>query len=131
MYATSHVFSGSENISADQDINGVTYCDIPWLLSNDPSVELLRDSLDLQLSSSQSRLPRFAALGIDAYQIIPHLQRLAAHEYDRYDGVTGKLSVGGQNRVFRELVWAKFQDGRPQSIPSTAPQPSDQFISQQ
>lgn len=131
VYATSHVFSGSENISADQDINGVTYCDIPWLLSNDPSVELLRDSLDLQLSSSQSRLPRFAALGIDAYQIIPHLQRLAAHEYDRYDGVTGKLSVGGQNRVFRELVWAKFQDGRPQSIPSTAPQPSDQFISQQ
>ena len=130
VYATSHVFSGNENISADQDINGITYCDIPWLLSNDPPVELFRDSLDLQLTSSQSRLPRFAALGIDAYQIIPHLQRLAAYEYDRYDGMTGKLSVGGQNRIFRELIWAKFQDGRPQSL-STTSQPSLQFTSQQ
>ncbi len=132
VYATSHVFSGNENTSADQDINGITYCDIPWLLSNDPSVELLRDSLDLQLSSSQSRLPRLAALGIDAYQIIPHLQRLAANDYDRYDGMTGKLSISGQNRVYRELNWAKFQDGHPQSLnTNTAMKRPSQFISQQ
>ena len=130
VYATSHVFTGNENISADQDINGVTYCDIPWLLSDDPSFELLRDSLDLQLTSSQSKLPRFAALGIDAYQIIPHLQRLAAYEYDRYDGMTGKLSIAGQNRIYRELIWAKFKNGHPESLnyPST---PLPQVISQQ
>ncbi len=130
VYATSHVFTGNENISADQDINGVTYCDIPWLLSEDPAFELLRDSLDLQLTSSQSKLPRFAALGIDAYQIIPHLQRLAAYEYDRYDGTTGKLSIVGQNRIYRELIWAQFKDGQPQSLgypPTTIPQ----VISQQ
>lgn len=120
VYATSHIFSGNENISADQDINGIKYCDIPWLLSSDPEVELMRDSLDLQLSSSESRFPRFAALGIDAYQIIPHLQRLAAHEYDYYEGMTGKLSIGEQNRIFRELTWAQFQNGRPQALyPST------------
>ena len=116
VYATSHVFSGNENIAADQDINGITYCDIPWLLSNDTSIELLRDSLDLQESSSPSRLPRFAALGIDAYQIIPHLQRLAAYEYDSYHGTTGRLSIHSDNRIYRELIWAKFQNGRPQII---------------
>ena len=116
VYATSHIFSGNENISADQDINGVTYCDIPWLLSKDTSIELLRDSLDLQESSSPSQLPRFAALGIDAYQIIPHLQRLAAYEYDSYHGTTGRLSVHEDNRIYRELIWAKFQKGRPQTI---------------
>ncbi len=116
VYATSHVFSGNENLSADQDINGITYCDVPWLLSNDPSMALLKDSLDLQSSSSSSRLPRFAALGIDAYQVIPHLQRLAANDFDRYDGTTGKLSVDAQNRIYRELVWAKFKKGRPESL---------------
>ena len=116
VYATSHVFSGNENLSADQDINGITYCDVPWILSNDPSMALLKDSLDLQSSSSSSRLPRFAALGIDAYQIIPHLQRLAANDFDRYDGTTGKLSVDTQNRIYRELVWAKFKKGRPESL---------------
>ncbi len=119
VYATSHVFSGNENISADQDINGITYCDVPWLLSSDPTVELLRDSLDLQSSSSSSRLPRFAALGIDAYQVIPHLQRLAANNFDRYQGTTGKLSVDAQNRIYRELVWAKFNKGRPESLGAT------------
>ena len=116
VYATSHIFSGNENISADQDIEGITYCDIPWLLSNSPKVELLRDSFELQLSNSESRLPRFAALGVDAYRIIPHLQRLAAHKNDYYEGMTGKLSVGGQNRIFRKLAWAQFRKGRPQAL---------------
>lgn len=116
VYATSHVFSGNENISADKDIDGITYCDVPWILSNDPAMELLKDSLDLQASSSSSRLPRFAALGIDAYQVIPHLQRLAANNFDRYEGTTGKLSVDTQNRIYRELVWAKFEKGRPESL---------------
>ena len=132
VYATSHVFSGNENISADQDINGITYCDVPWLLSTDPSMELLRDSLDLQSSNSSSRLPRFAALGIDAYQVIPHLQRLAANDFDRYQGTTGKLSVDPQNRIYRELIWAKFEKGRPESLgitPSLVPDYSAQLNS--
>lgn len=119
VYSTSHVFSGNENISADQDINGITYCDVPWLLSDDPSMELLRDSLDLQSTSSSARLPRFAALGIDAYQVIPHLQRLAANNFDRYQGTTGKLSVDSQNRIYRELFWAKFEKGKPEPLGAT------------
>ena len=118
VFATSHVYSGNENISADQDINGITYCDVPWLLTDDPSIALLKDSLDLQASSSSSRLPRFAALGIDAYRVIPHLQRLAANEFDRYDGTTGKLSIDSQNRIYRELVWAKFNKGKPETLGS-------------
>ena len=113
VYATSHIFSGNENISADQDINDIQYCDIPWLLSRDTEVELLRDSSDLQLSSYESRLPRFTALGVDAYRITPHLQRLAAHKYNQYEGMTGKLSISGQNQIFRKLTWAQFRNGRP------------------
>jgi len=129
VFATSHIFSGNENISADQDINGVTYCDLPWLLSDDPSMELLRDTLDLQTSSSSSRLPRFAALGIDAYQVIPHLQRLSANDFDRYQGTTGKLSIDAQNRIYRELIWAKFEKGRPESLGET-PNISQDFSAQ-
>ena len=120
VYATSHIFSGNENISADQDINGITYCDVPWLLSPDQSMELLRDSLDLQSASSSSKLPRFEALGIDAYQVIPHLKRLAVNDFDRYQGTTGKLSIDSQNRIYRELIWAKFEKGRPELLDTTS-----------
>lgn len=114
VYATSHIFSGNVNISADQDINDILYCDIPWLLSDSPGVELLRDSSGLQLPGGEARLPRFAALGVDAYRVIPHLQRLAAHKYNQFEGMTGKLSIGGQNRIFRKLTWAQFRNGRPE-----------------
>ncbi|MEJ2116335.1 MAG: penicillin-binding protein activator, partial [Gammaproteobacteria bacterium] len=72
-----------------------------------------------QSTSSSSKLPRFAALGIDAYQVIPHLQRLAANDFDRYQGTTGKLSIDSQNRIYRELIWAKFENGRPESLDTT------------
>ena len=116
VYATSHIFSGNENISADQDIEGITYCDIPWILSDSPKVELLRDSFDLQLSSSESRLPRFAALGVDAYRIVPHLSRLAAYKDDHFEGMTGILSIDSNNRIFRKLSWAQFEKGRPRAF---------------
>ena len=119
VFATSHIFTGNENISADQDINGIIYCDVPWILSDDPSMALLKDSLDLQSTSSASRLPRLAALGIDAYQVIPHLQRLAANDFDRFEGATGKLSIDPQNRIYRELIWAEFRKGQPITLGST------------
>ena len=116
VYATSHIFSGNENISADQDIEGITYCDIPWILSDSPKVELLRDSFDLQLSSSKSRLPRFAALGVDAYRIVPHLSMLAAYKDNHFEGMTGILSMDSNNRIFRKLSWAQFKKGRPRAF---------------
>ncbi len=127
VYATSHIFSGKENTSADQDINDIIYCDIPWLLSTDPVVELLRDLSDLQLSNNQSHLPRFAALGVDTYQIIPHLRYLATYENERYSGMTGKISIGKQNRIYRELTWAKFKSGFPQKLRTETLAPSNLF----
>ena len=120
VYATSHIFSGNENISTDQDIEGITYCDLPWILSKSPKVELLRDSFDLQLSSSKARLPRFVALGVDAYRIVPYLPRLAAYKDDHFEGMTGMLNLGSNNRIFRKLTWAQFEKGRPRAFNSFA-----------
>merc|ERR1712000_3169 len=34
VYATSHVFSGVVNSLKDRDLNGVRFCDVPWLLES-------------------------------------------------------------------------------------------------
>jgi len=117
IYSTSHVFSGVENISRDRDINGVLYCDIPWLLKPSADHEILRELLELEAGDNYQLLPRFAALGIDAYYLPTKLAELAALPYERYNGLTGKLKVVQGNKIFRELNWAKFINGRPTILP--------------
>ena len=117
VYSTSHIFSGIENISSDRDINDVLYCDIPWILDPTDDQELMRELLELEAGDSYKLLPRFAALGVDAYYLPLKLAELAALPYERYNGLTGKLSIQSSNKVYRELNWAKFINGKPIILP--------------
>ena len=122
VYSTSHIFSGIENISKDRDIDDVVYCDIPWLLKPSPDHELMREILQLETGNTYELLPRFAALGIDAYYLPTRLAELAALPHERYDGLTGKLRIENNNKIFRELNWAKFINGKPTLLPQFTPE---------
>ncbi|MDW3096298.1 MAG: penicillin-binding protein activator [Gammaproteobacteria bacterium] len=117
VYSTSHVFSGIENVLRDRDVNGVLYCDIPWLLKPSADHEIMRELLELEAGEAYHLLPRFAALGIDAYYLPLKLAELAALPYERYNGLTGKLRVQDGSKIFRELNWAQFVNGRPTLLP--------------
>ena len=117
IYSTSHVFSGIENIARDRDINGVVYCDIPWLLQPSHDHELIREILILESGEAYQLLPRFAALGIDAYQLPVKLAELAALPYERFNGLTGNIKMRSGNKLYRELNWAQFVNGKPVLLP--------------
>lgn len=117
IYSTSHVFSGIENIARDRDINGVVYCDIPWLLQPSHDHELIREILVLESGEAYQLLPRFAALGIDAYQLPVKLAELAALPYERFNGLTGNIKMRAGNKLYRELNWAQFVNGKPVLLP--------------
>ena len=117
VYSTSHVFSGIENISRDRDVNDVLYCDMPWLLKPSADHEIMRELLELEAGETYHLLPRFAALGIDAYYLPLKLAELAALPYERYNGLTGKLRIEEGNKIFRELNWAQFVNGKPTLLP--------------
>lgn len=110
VYATAHTYSGIPNPSLDIDLNNITFCDIPWLFpdsyQNEPSQMSLRN-IWRQLPNKYLRL---LALGIDSFNIIAHLDQL---NVSPYSGATGTLSLNQENRITRELVCAKFIDGKP------------------
>ncbi|HEY9052238.1 MAG TPA: penicillin-binding protein activator [Gammaproteobacteria bacterium] len=112
VYATSHAFTGNINTQADRDIDELYYCDMPWIL-NPPGP--LKQSLE-KYWPEQENYTRFFALGTDAYNILPFIARLKAKSYERFSGQTGNLYLGPFNRLHRELLWAQFDNGRPQLI---------------
>ncbi len=120
VYATSHVYSGHLDSNADRDLDGVIFCDLPWTLTTDN--EFKRDFNTTW--KDQRTYTRLFALGIDAYNIVQNLQYLQAHEYARFSGETGSISIDENLRLHRELLWAKFKNGKPVYLDLTIP-PAD------
>jgi len=113
VYATSHIFTGRGDPNKDTDLDGILFPDMPWMLVGDGRVAELRKTLQTSWPYTQTGLDRLFALGVDAYAIIPHLNRLSSENAVRFGGVTSGLSLGRGGRLHRQLLWAQFRKGVP------------------
>ncbi|VAX10242.1 Penicillin-binding protein activator LpoA [hydrothermal vent metagenome] len=120
VYTTSHVYSGIPDAEQDRDLEGVKFPDIPWLLANDEDDPLAQDTLAAFFPNAKLRYQRLYAMGIDGFNLLPHLERLRTSPWETLDGQTGNLYLDGINQVHRRLVWAQIQKGIP-SILGYAP----------
>ena len=116
VYATSHVFSATGDQNQYNDMNGIRFCETPWLLdANDP----LRRQVTAQWPQAGGALGRLYAMGVDAYRLAPRLGQLKALPDSRIDGLSGSLSMDAAQRVERQLPWAQFVSGQVQRLPDT------------
>ena len=111
VYATSMVYAGQTNRSADNDLNGITFCDIPLLLDNQPRYVQQRQQLRALWSDNYQQRARFYALGGDAYALTMQLNHLALSPHVSIDADTGRLSLTADHHIYRTLTWAKMQKG--------------------
>lgn len=114
-FATSHIYAGMLNAGLDHDLDGVEFCDVPWLF--DAVVGMPKHSeIANTLDSARGAGARLFAMGLDAYQLVPYLDWLAQHRDAYLPGATGQLTIDGIGRVQRVLTWARFQDGVAQPV---------------
>lgn len=115
IYATSSVYSGTPNPRMDSDLNGVTFCDIPWLIQTPQHNPMgTPDSAVQQLWPDQPRAQlRLYAMGVDAYEVIPRLPSMKMSSDVTFKGATGTLSLDDRQRIQRELPCTWFVDGVP------------------
>lgn len=119
VYSTSYLYSGNEAPELDTDINGVFFTDIPWVLKNENSV--IRDIVDANWAADRSQYNRLYALGVDAYMIIPNLERLSQQQTISYSGNTGDLYMNSEGYIRRKSTWAQFQNGIPRLLKKDLP----------
>ncbi|MCW9057728.1 MAG: penicillin-binding protein activator [Gammaproteobacteria bacterium] len=113
VYSISTVYAGAADAQRDADLNGIRFCDIPWVLAPQDSRPELREQLDRLWPVEMQRHPRLFALGIDAYELLPYLQPQGLRYFD---GTTGTLSLDSQRHLYRELRWAEIHRGRPRLL---------------
>ena len=116
VYSTSHVFTGQGNPATDVDLDGIMFGDMPWMLVGDGKVQSLRQTLQRDWPSAHTQVDRLYALGVDAYAIIPQLNRISSENSIHFSGVTSGLSLDRDGRLHRQLLWAQFRKGVPQLL---------------
>lgn len=121
VYATSQIYEGFNNASLDRDMDGVRFCDMPWMLPSNHPLASLRGEIARLWPARQQRYARLYALGIDALQIAPYLQGLRDGTFSRHPGVSGDLYLDKERRVHRDLQWAEFSNGLPVALPDAPP----------
>jgi len=110
VFGTSHVYGGVDDAGANRDLDGVEFCDAPWLFDAQPGLPSHADVAS-QLPAARGPAARLFAFGMDAWNLAPYIDWLRDHAGSYLPGASGQLTADQFGRVRRVLVWAKFEDG--------------------
>ena len=110
--AMSRVYGGTPLPALDRDLDGLEFCDAPWIIGSASGVPS-REELAPSVRNIQGPALRLFAFGMDAYRLLGYVDWLSGRPYSFINGATGELSVDEARQVRRELAWARFQDGVP------------------
>ncbi len=114
-FGTSRVAAIDNDIKSNRDLNTIHYTDAPWVLDREVRKSTLYRQIADNFPDTIDVFGKLYALGIDSWLIINNLEQLSSNPSARLSGYTGKLSLAPDGRVERELLWARYDDGR--SVP--------------
>ena len=106
IYATSHIYNGTQQISLDNDLSGIEFCAMPWTLANQ-----LPDGVSPN-KEMHTALKHLYVLGYDAFLIsrkFPQMQQ--KYPPNTLYSATGILDLI-DGKVKRKTGWAKFKNGK-------------------
>jgi outer membrane PBP1 activator LpoA protein len=110
LFATSHIYAAEEDPGLDRDLDGVIFCDAPWLFDAQPGLPKRADIARDQ-PTANGVAARLFAFGMDAYALLPYLDWLRAHPHSYLPGATGQLTLDSFGRVLRTPIWVQFVNG--------------------
>lgn len=115
MYGTSSLYAGYPNPNRDRDLDNVVFDDMPWVLPGalDSTLTEIQTNIQTLFPNSNHQFKRLYAFGVDAYLLIPALQKLSSSR-SGMNGATGQLYLSPNQYVYRKLDWAKFVNGVPE-----------------
>lgn len=112
VFATSSVYAGNANALKDKDLDGVIFCDIPWVFAHQMGTRNWPEQFN-----SYNRL---YALGMDSHALATQLNRLILFPADGSNESNGTLYLKSSQQVARVLEWGQFKQGLAHSLGETA-----------
>jgi len=110
-YATSDAWE--PGLTSNQDLEGLLFPDMPWVLSGGPGVERLRAATAAAFGDANRSRSKLYAFGHDAWLLATALRARNGTDATSIlvDGATGRVSFDEAGRTRRELDWAQVRGG--------------------
>lgn len=118
VYATSHAYTGDNLPQRDMDLNGLLIPDVRWAIPQMAYTDAAYQAVKQQSGSQFGEIVRLAAMGADAYRLIPELNRMSRSADLTFTGATGDLTINNTGQIIRQSPWATFRDGTIEAISS-------------
>lgn len=115
IYAMASVYSGTPNPSLDNDLNGIIFCDSPWII-NPAGRNSQLNAVATQLLTHKAAQERLFAFGADAYTVAKNIHQFSASPQFSIRGVTGELSMDNSGFMVRNPSCARFSLGAPRAL---------------
>jgi hypothetical protein len=115
VYSTSDVFEPGGRGNADLD--GIVLPEMPWVLDAGGPAAVLREQAERLWPRRAPATDRLFAFGYDAYAIGAELSRRRSPFATPVAGLTGRLKLGGDGRIHRELDFGRVSRGRLEPLP--------------
>ena len=103
VYATSAVYAGGTNIMRDRDLEGIIFCDMPWVFTH----QMGSKNWPEQFNSYN----RLYALGLDSYALSTQLNQLLLFPAMGVNDKSGVLYLSSSQQITRILAWGQFKHG--------------------
>lgn len=103
-YSISAIFD--PNPIGNQDLDGVAFTDMPWMIADDPATNELRAAVQRLWPASGRTRSRLFAMGFDAWRLVAALREARGPIIEPLPGMSGRLTVDAAGRVRRGLDWA-------------------------
>lgn len=123
VYATGTVYSGTPDRAKDSDMDGICFCDIPWVTYSDKSLPTdLRQAYHvLNPLSDKTTHPKLNALGVDAFYLAEHLDLLSQYPQLPFQGATGLLQLASDNTIQVTLPCSQIRNGKLHELVPSSP----------
>lgn len=108
IYATSTIYAGNSNPLKDRDLNGVIFCDIPWVFKH----QMTNKNWPEQYNSYN----RLYALGMDSYVLTQQFNKLLLFPGVENLDKSSVLYLTPNKQISRTMKWGQFKQGVPKVI---------------
>jgi outer membrane PBP1 activator LpoA protein len=120
-YSLSNAYE-PDSTASNQDIDGLMYPDMPWMVTGDGSIDEIRNGIAQAWENRAAWRSRLFAFGYDACQLMLAMSARGRNPADaQVAGLTGTLHFDSDRRVQRDLIWVQVRNGEPHRLPESSP----------
>jgi len=112
VFATSSIYSGSINKREDKDLEGIIFCDMPWIFTHQMDNKNWPETFN-----SYARL---YALGMDSYSLSLQLNQLQLFPAMNIHHHSGDLYLNRNKDITRIMAFGQFKNGLAEALFTTS-----------